>query len=126
MLIFETHLVHNNAIHNAKSHFIHESRYTYWRLIRITRGNPKKEGTASSISAWDFTKLTVMSGRVLESFTHCPGLGSGTFRGGTGNQFEFIVSCSLKGPSKVSKIFCTVKAHTAEPLIELTGVENTA
>lgn len=59
-----------------------------------------------------------------ESFTHCPGLGSGTFALCTGSQFEFRALCSLKFPSKVSAMSCREKAQTAEPLILLTGVVN--
>ena len=52
---------------------------TYWKLVLMSIGCPKNAGTASSINEWDFMKLRVMSGRVRESLTHWPGLGSGTW-----------------------------------------------
>lgn len=70
-------------------------------------------------------KLSVRSGRVRESFTHCPGLGSGTFELATGSQLEVGCSCSLKAPSKDSVISRREKAQTADPLMLFGGVVNT-
>ncbi len=44
---------------------------------------------------------------------------------GTGSQFEFAVSCSLNLPSNASRTSLSLKAHTAEPAIELDGVVKT-
>lgn len=44
----------------------------------------------------------------------------------TGSQLEFMVSCSLKAPSKASKMERIEKAHTADPGMELEGVVKTA
>jgi len=52
---------------------------TYWKLVRMTMGWWKNEGTDSSINECVLIKLRVRSGRVRESLTHCPGLGSGTY-----------------------------------------------
>jgi hypothetical protein len=52
---------------------------TYWKLVRMTTGWWKNEGTDSSINECVLMKLRVRSGRVRESLTHCPGLGSGTY-----------------------------------------------
>lgn len=69
-------------------------------------------------------KFKVKSGKVRESLTHCPGLGSGTLALCTGSQFELSALCSLKLPSKVSVMSWREKAHTAEPLMLFTGVVN--
>ena len=53
---------------------------THWNDVEMSRGWPKKAGTASSMREWTLTKLTVTSGRVEESGTHWPGRGSGTWR----------------------------------------------
>lgn len=98
---------------------------TYWKLVLITMGWPKKLETDSSMSGCILIKLSVRSGNVLESLTHWPGLGSGTLAFFTANQLELMAVCSLKEPSKVSEMSCRLKAHTAEPLIELGGVVNT-
>jgi len=71
------------------------------------------------------TKLTVMSGSVLESLTQAPGLGSGTFSGSTRSQLLFIVSCSLKAPWKTSRMLSIENAQIAEPPMEFTGVVKT-
>lgn len=97
---------------------------TYWKLVRITIGWPKKLGTDSSISECVLIKFNVKSGRVLESLTHWPGRGSGTLALCTGNQLELIALCSLKLPSNVSEISWSENAQTAEPLILFTGVVN--
>lgn len=55
---------------------------TYWKLVRMTMGWWKNEGTDSSINECVLMKLSVRSGRVRESLTHCPGLGSGTYTTG--------------------------------------------
>lgn len=47
-------------------------------LIRVKIGWPKNAGTVSSIRACVLIKLSVKSGRVLESLWHRPGRGSGT------------------------------------------------
>lgn len=74
---------------------------------------------------WALTKLTVMSGSVLESLTQAPGLGSGTFSGSTRSQLLFIVSCSLKALWKTSRMLSMENAQTAEPPMEFTGVVKT-
>ena len=51
---------------------------TYWKFVRTNIGWRKNDGTDSSISACVFIKLSVKSGSVRESLTHCPGRGSGT------------------------------------------------
>ena len=43
-------------------------------------GSLSMDGTDSSMSECDLIKLRVTSGRVCESLTHWPGLGSGTFK----------------------------------------------
>lgn len=43
----------------------------------MRRGLERKFGTDCSINEWVFTKLTELSGNVLLSFTHSPGLGDG-------------------------------------------------
>lgn len=97
---------------------------TYWKLVRMTMGWPKKLGTSSSIRECVWIKLRVRSGRDRESLTHWPGLGSGTLVLCTGSQFELIALCSLKFPLNVSVMSCKEKAHTAEPLMLFTGVVN--
>lgn len=87
-------------------------------------GCPKKLLTDSSMSEWLLMKLSVKSGRVLESLAHCPGLGSGTLELCTGSQLEFKALCSLKLPSNVSAMSWSENAQTAEPLILFTGVVN--
>lgn len=96
--------------------------YTYWKLVLITIGIPKKLGTLSSINECVFIKFSVKSGRVLLSLWHWPGRGSGTLLLKTGNQLELIAACSLKFPSNVSVISWRLKAHTALPDILLGGV----
>ena len=98
---------------------------TYLKLTLVITGNAKKDWTASSMRGCAFTKFTVTSGSVLESFTHAPGLGSGTFSGSTRSQLLFMVSCSLNAPWKTSRTFFMENAQTAEPPIEFTGVVNT-
>lgn len=70
-------------------------------------------------------KLSVRSGSVLESLAHWPGLGSGTLDPGTGNQLEVMTFCSLNSPSNESSTSDRENAHTADPVMLLTGVVNT-
>lgn len=98
------------------------SMRSYWKLVLITIGTPKKLGTLSSISECVFIKLSVKSGNVLLSLWHCPGRGSGTLLPKTGNQLEFMAACSLKFPSKVSVMSWRLKAHTALPDMLFGGV----
>ena len=49
-----------------------------------------------------------------------------TSKGLTGSQLEFMFSCSLKDPSKVSKMERMEKAQTADPGMEFEGVVKTA
>lgn len=48
-----------------------------------------------------------------------------TLVGWTGSQLAFDDACPLNGPSKVSMISCRVKAQTAEPGMEFSGVVKT-
>ena len=97
---------------------------TYWKLVRITIGWPKKLRTDSSIKECALMKFNVRSGRLRELLTHCPGRGSGTLALCTGSQFESKALCSLKLPSNVWAMSLRENAHTAEPLILFTGVVN--
>lgn len=98
--------------------------YTYWKLVLITMGCPKKLGTLSSINECALIKFKVKSGNVRLSLWHWPGLGSGTFWLNTGNQFEFRAACSLKLPSNVSVMSWRLKAQTALPDMLFGGVVN--
>lgn len=49
-----------------------------------------------------------------------------TLDGCTGSQLELSVCCSLKDPSKVSRMARMEKAQTADPGMEFGGVVNTA
>jgi len=52
---------------------------TYSTAVVMRIGCLKNDGTASSMRECVLMKFRVRSGNVLESFTHCPGLGSGTW-----------------------------------------------
>ena len=120
--------------------------FTYSMLARIKRGLPPKyAGTALSIILWSWMNLKLDSGSFWESWEHHPGLGSGTFKkmnlycictegqfssyftfiSLTGSQFELAVSCSLNGPSKVSRTSLIWKAQIAFPPMAFSGVVKT-